>query len=280
MSQTNRNFKASVFTHLFREPGREYELYNAIAPGRFPPDTPVRDVTLSNVLYMDRVNDLSFILGDKLVVFFEHQSTINQKMPLRDLIYCGRVYEMIVANESLYSSRNITIPTPEFYILYNGVATFPEKAVYRLSDMFALPPENEPALELVVHVYNVNDGYNRDIVKRSDTLSGYVTLVSKVRENESAGMVRSDAVSTAIADCIKEGILVDYLQKHGAEVSSMIFQEWDWDKAKEIWQREAAAEARADERNLWEAVVADKDAGLAQKDAEIARLRSQLNTSQ
>ena len=49
----------------------------------------------------------------------------------------------------------------------------------------------------------------------------------------------------------------------------MIFQEWDWDKAKEIWQREAAAE-----RDLaWEAVVADKD-------AEIARLRSQLNTSQ
>ena len=87
VNQANRNFKSSVFTHLFREYGKEYELYNAIAPGSFPPDTPVKDVTLSNVLYMDRVNDLSFVLGNKLIVFFEHQSTINKNMPLRDLIY-------------------------------------------------------------------------------------------------------------------------------------------------------------------------------------------------
>ena len=60
----------------------------------------------------------------------------------------------------------------------------------------------------------------------------------------------------------------------------MIFQEWDWDKAKEIWQREAAAE----ERSLWETVIADvvaeKDASLAEKDSEIARLKSQLNIPQ
>ena len=68
----------------------------------------------------------------------------------------------------------------------------------------------------------------------------------------------------------------------------MIFQEWDWDKAKEIWQREARAEGRAEgraERDLaWEAVVADvvaeKNASLAEKDSEIAKLKSQLNIPQ
>ena len=295
MNQINRKFKSSVFTHLFREYGKEYELYNAIAPGRFPPDTPVKDVTLSNVLYMDRINDLSFVLGDKLVVFFEHQSTINKNMPLRDLIYCGRVYEKLVSSKAIYSSSRFTIPTPEFYVLYNGVSDYPENVVYRLSDMFALPSEI-PALELVVHVYNVNDGYNTDIVNRSEALYGYVTLVSKVRNNESSGMTLFDAVSTAIKDCIKQGILVDYLMKYGSEVSNMLIQEWDWDVAKQVWQSEAATEAakkakaegiaegiakgekrgRAEERKKMKATIAKKDAEIADKDAEIAKLKIQL----
>ena len=75
MSKVNRNYKASVFSHLFGEPGNELELYNAFSTVQFPPDTPVVDLTLTGTLYMDRVNDLSFSVGDKLVIFFEHQST-------------------------------------------------------------------------------------------------------------------------------------------------------------------------------------------------------------
>ena len=69
MSKVNRNYQASVFTHLFGEPEKELELYNAFSPVPFPPDTPVRDLTLTDALFMDRVNDLSFCVGDKLVVF-------------------------------------------------------------------------------------------------------------------------------------------------------------------------------------------------------------------
>ena len=276
VNKINRNFKSGVFTHLFRESGKEYELYNAIAPGRFPPDTPVKDVTLNNAIYMDRVNDLSFVLGDKLVVFFEHQSTINQNMPLRDLIYCARVYEMIVTNEAMYSSANLSIPTPEFYVLYNGVADFPDKKVYRLSKMFALPPETEPSLELIVHVYNVNSGYNENIVKRSETLSGYVALMSKVRKYELSGTNRAEAVNFAVRDCINEGILAEYLEKHRSGVVNMLFQEWDWDKAKEVWQREAKEEGKAEERDYWKSVVAKV---VAEKDAEIARLKAQSTST-
>ena len=86
MSKINRKFKASVFTHLFGEPKKELELYNAFAPVQFPPDTPVVDLTLADVLYMDRINDLSFSVGDNLVIFYEHQSTPGENMPLRDLI--------------------------------------------------------------------------------------------------------------------------------------------------------------------------------------------------
>jgi hypothetical protein len=73
----------------------------------------------------------------------------------------------------------------------------------------------------VVTVYNVNKGFNENIVKRSANLFGYVTLVSKVRENEQAGMERSRAVKKAIEECIKLGVLVEYLKSHASEVSNM-----------------------------------------------------------
>jgi len=73
---------------------------------------------------MDRGNDLSFTIEDKLVVLFEHQSSKNENMTLRDLIYCARVYELIISNGMLYSEKRVNIPTPEFYVLYNGKKEF------------------------------------------------------------------------------------------------------------------------------------------------------------
>ena len=118
MSKTNRNFKASVFTHLFRETGNEYELYNAVAPGSFPPGT----------------------------------------------------------------------------------------------------PGEEPALELVVQVYNINPGHNGEVLQRSETLRDYMAFITKTRENEANGMNREEAIDKAIRDCVKEGILAEYLEKYGSEV--------------------------------------------------------------
>jgi hypothetical protein len=39
---------------------------------------------------MDRINDISFEIGGKLVVLIEHQSTINHNMALRLLLYIAR----------------------------------------------------------------------------------------------------------------------------------------------------------------------------------------------
>ena len=130
MGKVNRNFKASVFTHLFGEPEKELELYNAFASIQFPIDTPVVDLTLKDSLYMDRVNDISFSVGGKLAVFFESQASINENMALRYHFYSGRVYEKLIDNAALYSEQRITIPTPEFYVLYSGVKSFPEKITY------------------------------------------------------------------------------------------------------------------------------------------------------
>jgi len=275
----NRNFKAGIFSHLFGDAESERGLYNAFSPVHQSIDAEVVDLTLEDVLFMDKVNDLAFSIGGSLVCFFEAQSTINDNMAVRYLIYGARVYEKLIDNKAMYNTKRFIIPTPEFYVLYTGVRPFPEKKIYRLSDSFALPPGGDCQLELIVTAYNINKGFNEDIVRKDENLYGYVTFISKVRENEQHGMERAKAVEEAIKDCIKLGVLAEYLTSHGSEVANMVFQEWNWDDALSVREQEA----RESERSLWEAVLADKDAELADKDAalsdkdaEIAALKEQL----
>jgi len=114
-------------------------------------------------------------------------------------------------------------------------------------------------------VYNVNKGYNEEMIKRSETLYGYVTFVSTVKEYVSSRKDLADAIRESIKDCIARGILVEYLKKYGSEVQNMLFQEWNWEEARVIWEREA--EKR--EQKKWQAVLADKDTIIADKDAKI-----------
>ena len=63
-----------------------------------------------------------------------------------------------------YPRRLKKIPTPEFYVFYNGEEDYPESATLRLSDAFITAPE-KPSLELVVSVTNIN--YNKGKFKTS-----------------------------------------------------------------------------------------------------------------
>ncbi|MDR0600391.1 MAG: hypothetical protein LBG84_09990 [Treponema sp.] len=91
----NTRHKASVFSLLFSEPGVLRELYSALSGVNVPPETPVTINTLEDALFMDRVNDVSFAIADRLVVLLEHQSTVNPNMALRVFLYAARVYEKI-----------------------------------------------------------------------------------------------------------------------------------------------------------------------------------------
>ena len=132
----NRKFKDSVFTSLFNNPDLLRELYCALKGITLPKDIPVSINTLEKVLYMDLYNDISFEIGGKLIVLVEHQSTINPNMALRFLLYICRVLEKRVKGRTLYSTKPVSIPYPEFYVLYNGKGDFPDEQVYRLSELF------------------------------------------------------------------------------------------------------------------------------------------------
>ena len=129
--EANAKYKDSVFSFLFSNPDTLRELYSAIEGITLPPDTPIDINTLSDIFYMDQINDISFTIDNRLVVLIEHQSTVNRNMPLRLLLYIARVYEKIIDRKKLYQSAIEKIPEPEFIVLYNGRAPYPDHTILK-----------------------------------------------------------------------------------------------------------------------------------------------------
>ena len=132
----NRKHKDSVFSALFSDPEILRELYSAIEGVDIPPDAIININTLSEALFMRQINDVSFTIDDKIVILIEHQSTINENIPLRILMYIARVYEKIIEKKNIYHRKILKIPAPHFIVLYNGKEECPEHQELRLSTAF------------------------------------------------------------------------------------------------------------------------------------------------
>ena len=246
----NTKYKDSVFSFLFSEPSVLLELFCALESVDLPPDTPVTINTLSEVLFLDRVNDISFEIEGKIVVLIEHQSTINPNMALRLLMYISRVYEKIIGEKNIYASRKLTLPRPEFFVLYNGTDPYPEESILKLSDMFdeitsmGLKENKNFALELTVKVLNINHGKNSKIIEKSKTLAGYSVFVHKVREYQKEKNDLKEAIKKAIQYCHQNDILKNFFEKNASEVSNMLMTEWNWDDALAFRYEEGREEGR------------------------------------
>jgi hypothetical protein len=261
----NREYKNSVFSLLFSDPDILRRLYGAIAGIGLPPGLPVIINTLTDVIFKNQINDLSFILDNRLVVLLEHQSTINPNMPLRLLLYIARVYEKIMDMKKIYAGKLIAIPRPEFIVLYNGTAKCPDRWTLKLSDAFkelgALlgGAGRLPDLELVVQVYNINPGHNDEMLKRCAELDGYSVFVDRVRAYAKTIPDEQLAFTEAINDCMEHNILRDFLKVHSSEVLNMLLTEWKLEEAlvvereegrEEGWEKGREETKREDARNF------------------------------
>ena len=158
----NRKFKDTVFRMLFSDKEALLSLYNAVNNSHYTDSGALEIVTLENAIYMGMKNDLAFIL-DMNLYLYEHQSTMNPNIPLRDLFYIAAEYQKLVDKKSLYSSALQKIPNPHFIVFYNGSTPIDDCYTSRLSDAFYHATDN-PSLELIVTTFNVNAGHNTKLI--------------------------------------------------------------------------------------------------------------------
>jgi hypothetical protein len=95
-------------------------------------------------------------------------------------------------------------------------------------------------LELIVTVYNVKKGYNSSIMKKSPTLSEYAVFVDKVETYRDKKLEKTEAMNRAVAECIRENILKEFLLRNGGEIVSILNMEWNFDDAVRVRAAEEA----------------------------------------
>ena len=227
----NRRYKDTVFRMLFSKKENLLSLYNAVTGRDYENAEALQIVTLENAIYMGMKNDLAFILETNIYLY-EHQSTLNPNIPLRDLFYISIEYQKYINNRSLYSSTLQKIPAPKFMVFYNGTDEVEDRVELKLSSAYE-HLSGEPDLELKVLMLNVNEGHNKELMEHCRLLQEYARYVAKVREY-AVRMDLNDAVDCAIEACIKEGVLVDFLRENRSEVKMLSILEYDeeWEKKK------------------------------------------------
>lgn len=236
----NKQHKDSVFVDLFftDETAKKnlLSLYNALHDTDFQDENLIHRMKIEDVLYKNFKNDISFEINGEIFVFGEHQASINPNMPLRCLMYTGRVYENIVSTEARYKEKLAMIPTPEFYTFYNGKADAPIEQDLYLSSAFKVPSQ-EHALELKVKVININTNKGHRILEKCQVLKEYSLFIDTVRKFQIIG--DNDSIKKAIQECINNDILTDYLSRKGKEVTNMLIAEYDYETDIRVKQDEA-----------------------------------------
>ena len=238
----NRIYKSRIFAMLFSDRNELLKLYNAINGTSYDDPQLLQINTLENAVYMSMQNDVSFIIDMRLNLY-EHQSTYSPNLPVRYLLYVADVYSDYTKDMNLYGSRAVQLPTPKFVIFYNGEAEQPDRKELKLSELFTIP-ETDPSLELKAVMLNINKGHNRKLMETCKTLQDYAEYTSRVR-TYAAEMSLDEAVERAITECIREGILADFLRKNRAEAKKVSIYEYDEERHMRQTREEGVAEGYA-----------------------------------
>ena len=223
-NQVYRSYKDRLFRMVFREKKELLGLYNAVNGTSYTDPEALTVVTLENAIYMNMKNDLAVVM-DFYMDLYEHQSTYNPNIPLRNLHYVAKELRSWSGGRTIYGRQLVKIPTPRFFVFYNGRDMQPERQVLKLSDAF-MNPEEDPALELKVVMLNINLGRNKELMEQCHTLLEYAQFVDRLRTCEKS-MGREEAVKHTVDTCIREGILRDFLLKYREEAIEMCIFEYD-----------------------------------------------------
>ena len=247
MAFWNRKYKDSVFTDLFgsdRDAKKNFiELYNALSGNDFKlNEVELERKIIEQTLYKTFNNDVSWEINGKLIVLVEHQSTVNENMPLRCLEYVTRIYEGIVPVKARYAEKVYKLPNPDFYVVYVGKKELPEEQELRLSDAFYTKDSNK--LELVVTVKNCSSSKLLPVVKKCSILKQYCQFIEIVEHNYNK-LFPKKSFKKAIEIAMEQGILKDYLDRKSREVINMLCAKYDYKMDIAVKQEEAREEGIA-----------------------------------
>ena len=179
--------------------------------------------------------------------------------------FMTRIYSSIVPGRARYYTRTYTIPTPEFFVFYNGKSELPAISELKLSDAFKDSTDN-PALELKVKIYNIGST-DLPFVRKCDKIRQYSSFINYVYEN--ANMQDPDSCKEVIQQANQKGFLPNYLERKITEVENMLCAKYDYDLDIQVKQEEAFA--NGEQKGIKKGIKQGLQQGISQERIETAK---------
>lgn len=236
----NRNHKDRIFCMIFgyeKYKSNLLDLYNALNDTNYTNLDDLEITTMENALFMNMKNDVSCIIANNIALF-EHQSTWSPNMPLRGFMYFSDLFNKYVSNYQLklYGEKLIKLPTPQYYVLYNGRKNIPDRQILKLSDAFIVPPR-DGIFEWTATILNINYGHNEKLLSACKPLREYAIFISTIQAYKQNFADKNTAIENAIDDCVAKNILRDFLLERKAEAMHTLLTEYDEEEAMEYFKQ-------------------------------------------
>ena len=239
----NRKYKDNLFSFLFGSNEHKIwtlDLYNAINHTHYEDADSLEINTIDDVIYLGMKNDVSFLLYDTLNLY-EHQSTYNPNIPVRGLMYVGKLYDKFITSHrfNIYSTKQLLLPIPKLVVFCNGSTEREEKSILKLSDSFPTTETNVKSdVEVNVTMYNINYGNNRKLLESCKPLAEYAWLIDQIRMNVRNHLSVEEAVDAAINEVPADYLIKKFLMGHKAEVKNMCLTEYDEEATMNMFKEE------------------------------------------
>ena len=109
----------------------------------------------------------------------------------------------------------------------------------------------EPCVEVVARMLNINYGKNKELMEHCKPLMDYAVFVKKVRDSRKEGGSLEAAINRAIDECIQEDRLREFLEQHRAEVVEIMLDSYSFENYQKIveYEKEQLEEAYQDLQN-------------------------------
>ena len=252
--KSGRQYQDTVFRMYFNDAARLREVAGALHGRTYEAAERVKIVTLDGTFLSQMKNDISFLLAGRYLVFIEHQSTLNQNMPLRCLYYICEQFRKYVPARNLYQNKRIPLPRPEFYVFYTGGKETSETTQMKLSDAY-MEGEGESRLELEVTFHNIAYESEKMLLRASRSLRDYSFFMNRIKMNIAGGMERVQAIREAMRYCMKHDVMKAFLQEHEKEVVDMVNFEWNQKDFEEAVREDGLEQGLARGREEGKAAV-------------------------
>ncbi len=214
-----RKAKDSVFLDLFRNKSYLLKLYKTLHPeDTTATEDSLTDVTIENVLTDNLYNDLGFVVGNKLMILIEAQSTWTMNILVRVLLYLAQSYHEYFqrTSQNYYKSKKVKIPKPELYVIFTG-----NKG--RKPDRISLSKEFFEGADIDVEV-------KAKVIYESDTddiINQYIIFCKVFNEQTKQHGMTQKAVTETIRICKDRNVLKEYLLDREKEVVTIMMSLFD-----------------------------------------------------